>query len=962
LDPLTFRIKEFGFGPYVFNVPFQPPYYQTVLALQDTADIGVDVHFTAGVDVSRNELFWDLRSIDRNTGLPPSSATLGFLKVNDSTGRGEGYLKYLILPKANSRTGDLIQASAEIQFDVNQFINTNVEEHTIDSVPPKTRVLPLASRQDSTSFKIRWTTRDDISGSGLAFKRLYVSKDNQPFELVATLDAQDSLFWFTGVDQSSYGFYLLGVDHTGNQEATKIFAEATTRIASRNLAILQPTAGSSFCSGDSVTIVWDTTGLAFLNISLSFNNGLSFQNIATGISSSLGFYKWRIPQGFTAGSYTFRISDTSNSVQALSGLVNIRSLGLVNLGLDRISCGNPLSLGWNNPQSGFNYLWNNGEVSSSIQVNPNSTTTYWVSISDSNGCVASDSILVYRPRLFAGADMAVCVGTNVQLRSTLNDHPSPNQVSFRWSSINGGFQAYGSQISIQPAVTTEYILLGTDSLEGCIFLDTVRVVVYPNPVVNLGSDVSLTYGDTLHLAPNISLAGPNPVYNWQLLAPINGVLLSTSSTSKMFIATGNPSNPVVQLIALTVISSTGCVGSDTLRIFIVPPSAGRSVSGLVHYPNAISSGIQPGSVVVSGPNGFIQSVPIGPMGYYYVSGLANDRYQLRVDMSKAAGGVTISDAQLINNHVADSILSGIFAHAADVNGDGLIMSNDAQQTARRAADLFVVNSFDHGTGPGTWYSEVGQVNLNGNNAVVNLRAISYGDVNASYGPNIRNSGSLSLIHVPSNENFVGSIAMPIALAQALALGSYQIDLKIPHGYVVRKVSDNLRHGYFLSKTIQGGVRVLWYNTSLDMSVISQGDVLFTLYLDRLDGIPSKDAEVTVEGYHEFNDLQALPHSMVQLTIPRLPKNGNQNLVEFYPNPSTGLVNGKFVIQTKTELTLLLMDLRGKVIKELTNNQSLNPGLHQYDFDLSDLATGQYMIQGMSDQPSMQFVKRIHINR
>jgi len=366
LDPLTFRIKEFGFGPYVFNVPFQPPYYQTVLALQDTADIGVDVHFTAGVDVSRNELFWDLRSIDRNTGLPPSSATLGFLKVNDSTGRGEGYLKYLILPKANSRTGDLIQASAEIQFDVNQFINTNVEEHTIDSVPPKTRVLPLASRQDSTSFKIRWTTRDDISGSGLAFKRLYVSKDNQPFELVATLDAQDSLFWFTGVDQSSYGFYLLGVDHTGNQEATKIFAEATTRIASRNLAILQPTAGSSFCSGDSVTIVWDTTGLAFLNISLSFNNGLSFQNIATGISSSLGFYKWRIPQGFTAGSYTFRISDTSNSVQALSGLVNIRSLGLVNLGLDRISCGNPLSLGWNNPQSGFNYLWNNGEVSSSI--------------------------------------------------------------------------------------------------------------------------------------------------------------------------------------------------------------------------------------------------------------------------------------------------------------------------------------------------------------------------------------------------------------------------------------------------------------------------------------------------------------------------------------------------------------------------------------------------------------------
>jgi len=93
LNPLSFKLESFGFGKHTFQIPNNPPNYTTTLLLQDSADIGVDIQFTAGVDIVNNELFWIFQSIDRATGIAPYDPLSGFLKINDSIGSGEGFVK-----------------------------------------------------------------------------------------------------------------------------------------------------------------------------------------------------------------------------------------------------------------------------------------------------------------------------------------------------------------------------------------------------------------------------------------------------------------------------------------------------------------------------------------------------------------------------------------------------------------------------------------------------------------------------------------------------------------------------------------------------------------------------------------------------------------------------------------------------------------------------------------------------
>ena len=230
LDPLSFRLKEFGFGPYVFPVPFGRPNYTVTLPLQDSANIGVDVQVTAGVDVTTHEIFWVMQSVNRSNGLPPDDPMAGFLKINDLIGSGEGFVKYFILPESNGSTGDSVLASADILFDINAVITTNTVFNTVDAAPPTTAVQPLQAIQNQTNFVVRWQGNDDLHGSGIAFYQLFVSENNTPYQLLATLPAASTEYNYTGSIGNRYDFFIRAVDQVGNREALKNFAEASTQV------------------------------------------------------------------------------------------------------------------------------------------------------------------------------------------------------------------------------------------------------------------------------------------------------------------------------------------------------------------------------------------------------------------------------------------------------------------------------------------------------------------------------------------------------------------------------------------------------------------------------------------------------------------------------------------------------------------------------------------------------------
>ncbi|MBI5020006.1 MAG: T9SS type A sorting domain-containing protein [Ignavibacteriales bacterium] len=228
LDIRSFRLGNFGFGSFTFNGAENRSHYSKRLDVLDTLSIYVDV--SAGVDVDKNKAFWIFKSINPATGELPSNPLSGFLPVNDSLHRGEGFLTFSVKPKSTSHTGDIINAKARIVFDVNDPIDTPPIFNTIDAGLPSSsvRLLPPIT-PDTTSFILRWAGADDSTGSGIKNYSVFVSKNDSPF-IPWLSNITDTMATFTGESGNRYGFFSLTTDNAGNVEIAKSSADAVTLI------------------------------------------------------------------------------------------------------------------------------------------------------------------------------------------------------------------------------------------------------------------------------------------------------------------------------------------------------------------------------------------------------------------------------------------------------------------------------------------------------------------------------------------------------------------------------------------------------------------------------------------------------------------------------------------------------------------------------------------------------------
>ena len=285
LNIFSFRLGDFGFGDFTFNVPANTTFYTQRLDVRDSLGIFVDV--VAGIDIIKNELFWIFESIDPITGTAPLDATLGFLPVNDSIRRlGEGFVNYTILPKTSITSGDTITAQASIVFDINEAIETNIWKNTIDALPPVSNVVDnFSSYSDTTSIPIIFNGSDDPDGSGIRSFKLYYSKNNAPFELYQEFSA-DTMATFTATS-GYYRFYSIAEDFVGNQEPQKTVPDAeVTIISNLKFAVEGTTQYANFNSSPlgSSTVYLKTPGGDILD-SVSTDNFGQYQleNVSTGM-------------------------------------------------------------------------------------------------------------------------------------------------------------------------------------------------------------------------------------------------------------------------------------------------------------------------------------------------------------------------------------------------------------------------------------------------------------------------------------------------------------------------------------------------------------------------------------------------------------------------------------------------------------------------------------------------------
>jgi RHS repeat-associated protein len=228
VDLAAFGFGDLGFGSLVVDVPDGVRHFALSVDYtnQDGSPLRVDVSGT--LDLASRTVNWTFRSLDPFTGAFPTDVFAGFLPVNDASGRGEGFVTFLVSPIAPLATGTTIDAQANIVFDTNAPLATNIHTNTTDAAGPQSSVNALAAEISSTTFTVSWTGGDDAGGSGIAGYDVFVSDNGGPFTLwqddTAALAAA-----FDGVRGHTYAFYSVATDNVGHVEPRAATPDTQTR-------------------------------------------------------------------------------------------------------------------------------------------------------------------------------------------------------------------------------------------------------------------------------------------------------------------------------------------------------------------------------------------------------------------------------------------------------------------------------------------------------------------------------------------------------------------------------------------------------------------------------------------------------------------------------------------------------------------------------------------------------------
>lgn len=136
----------------------------------------------------------------------------------------------------------------------------------------------------------------------------------------------------------------------------------------------------------------------------------------------------------------------------------------------------------------YNYVIGTGTPQSGSTFNNLSAGTYQVTVTDANGCPATQNQVIANPSAVvanAGISDTICIGQNTTL--TASGNGGTGALNYTWSNNLPGLNP-----NVSPTATTTYTLTVTDA-NGCTGTNTVQIVVLPVP--NAQANPSVTTGN-----------------------------------------------------------------------------------------------------------------------------------------------------------------------------------------------------------------------------------------------------------------------------------------------------------------------------------------------------------------------------------------------------------------------------------------------------------------------------------
>jgi gliding motility-associated-like protein len=189
------------------------------------------------------------------------------------------------------------------------------------------------------------------------------------------------------------------------------------------------------------------------------------------------------------------------------------------------------------------------DTCTTTKATPDSSTTYWVSGIDSNGCVNRDSvrITVFVPlQLLADTAPAICKGDTAMLRVSGSKY-------YTWSPNASLACSTCDSTKAFPSSTSNYTVIATDS-NNCKDTATINLIVNPLPVLNTNKDTQICDGKSIRL----SVSGAKE-YTWK---PASSLSCSTCDTT-----TASPNNDTKYTVI--GLDAQGCKDSTTINISLL---------------------------------------------------------------------------------------------------------------------------------------------------------------------------------------------------------------------------------------------------------------------------------------------------------------------------------------------------------------------------------------------------------
>jgi len=251
--------------------------------------------------------------------------------------------------------------------------------------------------------------------------------------------------------------------------------------------------------------------------------------------------------GLMTGTYIVVVTDSSGCVQSDPVLLNEPTALSDTLSSVAANCATndgQASVTASGGTPAYSYLWDDPLAqTNSTANNLLGGTTYTVIITDSAGCLLSDSVLVNEIPLTAsaGTDATLCLGESAPLNAN-------GGTSYAWSPGSGLTDSTIQNPVASPITTTTYIV--TVSSGSCTpVMVNVNITINAIPIAFAGNDTTINLGTSVQL-----MGSGGTIYNW---SPSTGLSCTTCQ---------NPlASPEVTTTYIMMISDgNGCSNSDTI--------------------------------------------------------------------------------------------------------------------------------------------------------------------------------------------------------------------------------------------------------------------------------------------------------------------------------------------------------------------------------------------------------------